>query len=173
MLNFIGNVIWLITSWWVVLIYLVGAIFFFPLFFLLWPLIRFIVLPFGRELVTPGYLQQFREDNEASNAISQYQAANISDLKGIVRTLANIVWPLTLGWILAACHIVAGLVNIFITVLLCWTIVYIPIGIVNAKAHFSMVPKVFAPFGLVIISSEVSKKLKGMKADSDIKRLTG
>jgi len=170
MMNFTGNVFWLISSWWIALLYLFGAIIFFPLFPFLWPIIGFVFLPFGRELVTPGYLQQFKVTNEASNA---NLAPNFSDTKGIIRTLANIIWPLTIGWILALAHILGGLLNILLGVCMIWTIIGLPIAIVNAKVHFSMVPKVFTPFGRIIISSEVANKLKDMKANKDIEGLTG
>ena len=167
MLNFIGNAFWLLSSWWVALTYLLGAIILFPLFPFLWPIVRFVFLPFGRELVTPRYLSQFK------NVQSTGPNKAFSDVKGIARILGNIIWPITIGWILALCHLIAGLLNLVCVVVFCWTIVGVGAGLINAKVHFSMIPAAFAPFGRVIISAEVAKKLKNIKADKEVEDITG
>ena len=90
---------------------------------------------------------------------------DFDNASGVVRFLANVVWVCTFGWILALLHILAGILNVF----LIWTIVAIP----NIMAHFRMVPVAFAPFGRKVISKEVAQKLRDMKADKDIKNITG
>jgi len=165
MLNFIGNVIWLVTSWWVALIYLFGAILLFPLFPFLIPVIRLVILPFGKELVTPAYLEKFNTKVEPSN--------NFSEAKGIVRTLANVVWPLLIGWILALSHLIAGLLNILGGVVFCWTLVGFAAGIVNARVHFRLIPASFAPFGRVVISADVAKRLNEINTEKEVKEITG
>ena len=59
---------------------------------------------------------------------------------GFLATLGNLLWVVLAGWWLALAHIVTGL-------LLCLTIVGIPMGI----ASFKMTRLAFAPFGRVIV----------------------
>ena len=113
-------------------------------------------LPFGREIVSTKYLKQFKDYEKTRDK-------DFDNASGIIRFLANIIWVLTFGWILALLHILAGILN----VLLIWTIVAIP----NIMAHFRMVPVAFAPFGRKVISKEVAQKLRDMKADKDIKNI--
>ena len=157
-MSFLANIIWLVTSFFVPIGYLIGGIIFFPLLPFLYPVIGYSFLPFGRVIVSTSYLKQFKDYEQAGGK-------NLDNTSGVVRFLANVVWVLTFGWILALLHIVAGLINI----LFIWTIVAIP----NIMAHFRMVPVAFAPFGRKVISKEVAKKLKDMKADKDIKNITG
>lgn len=56
--------------------------------------------------------------------------------------LGNVVWVILAGWWLALAHIVSGL-------LLCVTIIGIPLGI----ADFKMVPVSLAPLGKQIVST--------------------
>ncbi|HVR32420.1 MAG TPA: YccF domain-containing protein [Acidimicrobiia bacterium] len=59
---------------------------------------------------------------------------------GFLAGLGNILWVVLAGWWLALAHIVTGL-------LLCLTIIGIPMGI----ASFKMTRLAFAPFGRVIV----------------------
>ena len=102
---FLGNIIWLVTSIFVPIGYLIGGIIFFPLLPFLWPVIKYSFLPFGREIVSTEYLKSFKEkDSEESN----FEKASPT-----VKILANILWVLSFGWILALAHIVAGILNVF------------------------------------------------------------
>ena len=167
MLNFIGNVFWLLISWYVSLNYLILAILLFPLFGYLWPLVKFSFLPFGREFVSPSYLAQFK------NVQSTGPNKTFSDAKGFTRFLGKIIWPILIGWYMALGHLLSALLNIMFGIIFCWTIVGAIAGLANAKVHFSMIPVAFMPFGRVIISAEVAKKLKDIKAEKEVKDITG
>jgi uncharacterized membrane protein YccF (DUF307 family) len=153
-MSFLANIIWIVTSWYVPLLYLIGGIIFFPLLPFLWPMIKYSFLPFGREIVTTKYLKSFKEKSENDD----FELAS-----PMVKTLGNVAWIITFGWILALAHIIAGLLNFF----LIWMIVPIP----NIMAHFKLVPVAFVPFGRKIISKELSKKLKDDQADKEYESL--
>ena len=157
-MSLLANILWLVTSFFVPLFYLIGGIVFFPLLPFLYPVIGYSFLPFGREIVSTSYLKQFKDYEKTGGK-------NLDNSSGVVRFLANVGWVITFGWILALLHILAGLLNI----LFIWTIVAIP----NIMAHFRMVPIAFAPFGRKVISKEVAQKLRDIKADKDLKNITG
>ena len=157
-MSLLGNAIWLVTSVYIPIGYLIGGIILFPLLPFIYPIIGYCFLPFGREIVSTKYLKQFK-DYEKSND------KDLDDASGLIRFLANIVWVVTFGWFLALLHIVAGILN----VLLIWTIVAIP----NIMAHFRMVPVAFMPFGRKVISKELAKKLRDIKAEKDLKDIVG
>ena len=157
-MSLLGNAIWLITSVYIPIGYLIGGIILFPLLPFIYPIIGYCFLPFGREIVSTKYLKQFK-DYEKSND------KDLDDASGLIRFLANIVWVVTFGWFLALLHIVAGILN----VLLIWTIVAIP----NIMAHFRMVPVAFMPFGRKVISKELAKKLRDIRAEKDLKDIIG
>ena len=152
---FLGNIIWLVTSFFVPLGYLLGGIIFFPLLPFLWPVIKYSFLPFGREIVSTEYLKSFKENVS--------DESNFEKASPTVKMLGNILWVLTFGWFLALMHILAGLLN----VLFIWTIIAIP----NIIAHFRMVPVAFTPFGRKIISKELAKKLRDKKAEDEFDKL--
>ena len=108
-------------------------------------------------------------DSEELKTVSN----NFSETKGIVRTLANVVWPISIGWILALSHLIAGLLNILGGVLFCWTIVGFAAGIVNARVHFRLIPASFAPFGRIIISSDVAKRLNEISTEKAVDEIIG
>ncbi len=153
-MSLLANIIWLLTSWYVPLLYLIGGIIFFPLLPFLWPMIKYSFLPFGRVIVTTEYLKSFKvkNDNKDFELVSP-----------VVKTLGNVLWIITFGWILALAHVIAGIINF----LLIWMIVPIP----NIMAHFKLVPLAFFPFGRKIISKELSKKLKDHQAEKEYKSL--
>ena len=157
-MSLLGNAIWLVTSVYIPIGYLIGGIILLPLLPFIYPIIGYCFLPFGREIVSTKYLKQFK-DYEKSND------KDLDDASGLIRFLANIVWVVTFGWFLALLHIVAGILN----VLLIWTIVAIP----NIMAHFRMVPVAFMPFGRKVISKELAKKLRDIRAEKDLKDIIG
>lgn len=65
---------------------------------------------------------------------------------GFLAAFGNILWVVLAGWWLALAHIVTGLV-------LCLTIIGIPMGI----ASFKMTRLAFAPFGRVIVDRAVAE----------------
>ena len=151
----LGNIIWLVTSFFVPLLYLIGGVILFPLLPFLWPAIKYSFLPFGREIVSTKYLKSFKE--------KKGDETNFEKASPVVRVLGNVVWVFTFGWIIAMAHILAGIFNVFFF----WTIIAIP----NIMAHFKMVPVAFVPFGRKIISKELGQKLRDAKADKEFEKL--
>lgn len=68
---------------------------------------------------------------------------------GAASTIGNLLWVLLGGWWLALAHVVAG-------VLLCVTIIGIPLGL----ACFKLVPVAFWPLGVEIVSVEDARALR-------------
>ena len=159
-MSLLGNFIWLVTSFYVPIAYLFFGICLFPVLPFLWPTIRYSFLPFGRELVSVSYLEQFSEADSSG--------PSMKDANKTVRILANIVWIIP-GAILALMHLIAAIVNLGA----CICIVTIPLAIPNMLAHLKMIPGAFAPFGKKVISAELSTKLKNLKADEEIEKLKG
>lgn len=67
--------------------------------------------------------------------------------KGIGSTLGNIIWFVIAGWWLTLVHVVSG-------VLLCLTIVGIPLGLAN----FKLITVGLRPFGREIVSIEEARR---------------
>jgi uncharacterized membrane protein YccF (DUF307 family) len=66
---------------------------------------------------------------------------------GAGSAIGNVVWFVLAGWWLILLHIVTG-------VLLCLTIIGIPLGLAN----FKMIPVTFRPFGRDIVSIEEAER---------------
>jgi uncharacterized membrane protein YccF (DUF307 family) len=67
---------------------------------------------------------------------------------GVMSGIANVLWLLLCGWWLAVAHVVTG-------ILLCVTIIGIPLGLAN----FKMIPVSLLPFGREIVSVEQARAL--------------
>ncbi|WP_435300468.1 YccF domain-containing protein [Timonella sp. A28] len=65
---------------------------------------------------------------------------------GAFSTLGNIIWVIFAGWWLALGHIITG-------IMLCFTIIGIPLGIAN----FKMIPLALLPLGKQIVSTRGSE----------------
>ena len=156
MISLLANIIWLITSFYIPIFYLIGAIILFPLLPFIHPVVKYSFLPFGRVIVSSSYLKKFKDYKKDNKT-------DFENVSGLVRFLANVIWVITFGWIIATLHIIAGILNFF----LIWTIVAIP----NIIAHFKMVPVAFTPFGRRIISEEVYRKLKDIDAEEELKKI--
>ena len=105
-MSFLGNIIWLVTSFFVPIGYLIGGIILFPLLPFIYPVIGYSFLPFGREIVSTKYLEQFKDYEKTGGK-------DFDNASGVVRFLANIVWVLTFGWILALLHIIVSVGILF------------------------------------------------------------
>ena len=122
------NIIWLVLcGFWMAIAYAIAGLFCFLFFFLV------ITIPFGiAAFRIAGYvLWPF------GRTIEQRRSAGIGSLIG------NILWIIFLGWELALGHLITG-------VLLCLTVIGIPLGLAN----FKMIPISLLPLGVRIIPSD-------------------
>lgn len=67
--------------------------------------------------------------------------------KGVGSSLGNILWFILAGWWLALLHLITG-------VLLCLTIIGIPLGLAN----FKLINVSMRPFGREIVSADVARR---------------
>jgi uncharacterized membrane protein YccF (DUF307 family) len=72
---------------------------------------------------------------------------------GVASTIGNILWVLLCGWWLALGHLVGG-------ILLCLTIIGIPLGLAN----FKLIPISLTPLGREIVSVEQAQHLEAPSA---------
>jgi uncharacterized membrane protein YccF (DUF307 family) len=126
----IGNIIWLVLAgFWLFLGYLFAAILCF---------ILIITIPFGVAAVRIGLF-----------ALWPFGRAVVPKPgKGVGSTLGNIIWFFIGGWYLALMHLISG-------VLLCLTIIGIPLGLAN----FKMINVSLRPFGREIVSVDELQRL--------------
>src|SRR5215831_18711925 len=124
-MRFLLNIIWLVLcGLWMAIGYAVAGLICFALFFLV------ITIPFGiAAFRIAGYvLWPFGRTIEARRDA------------GLGSLLGNILWIILFGWWLALGHLVTG-------VLLCLTIIGIPLGIAN----FKIIPISLVPLGVTIV----------------------
>jgi uncharacterized membrane protein YccF (DUF307 family) len=125
----IGNVIWFVFSGvWIFIAYTFAAI----LCFLL-----IITIPFGVAALRIAVFGLW----PFGRAVVPQPG------KGAGSTLGNIIWFIIGGWYLTLLHILAG-------ILLCLTIIGIPLGIGN----FKMITVSLRPFGREIVSVEEARR---------------
>lgn len=119
----LGNLLWLVLAgWWVALAYVVAGVVNF---------VTIIGIPFG--------IQAFKL---AGYALWPFGRVVVTTQTGYgpLAVIGNVIWIILTGWELALAHLVAGL-------LLCLTIVGIPLGI----ASFRMVWLALVPFGKQVV----------------------
>ncbi|MFY9865839.1 MAG: YccF domain-containing protein [Trebonia sp.] len=124
-MRLILNLIWLILcGWWIAILYFLAGIIAF---------ILIITIPFG--------IAAWRIANYAlwpfGRSIVRRPRAGIGSLIG------NIIWIVLLGWELALGHLISG-------ILLCLTIIGIPLGLAN----FKLIPISLLPLGVQIVPSD-------------------
>jgi uncharacterized membrane protein YccF (DUF307 family) len=127
-MRLILNVIWLVLCGiWMAIAYALAGLLCFVLFFLV------ITIPFGiAAFRIAGYvLWPF------GRTIDRRPEAGVASLIG------NIIWIILFGWELAIGHLVTG-------VLLCLTIIGIPLGLAN----FKIIPISLVPLGVRIVPSD-------------------
>jgi uncharacterized membrane protein YccF (DUF307 family) len=123
------NVIWLVLCGvWMAIGYAVAALACFALFFLV------VTIPFGIAAfrIAAYVLWPF------GRSIERRPTAGVASLLG------NVLWIVLFGWELALAHLVTG-------VLLCLTIIGIPLGLAN----FKIIPISLIPLGVRIVPSDV------------------
>ena len=127
-MRLILNIIWLVLCGiWMAIGYAVAGLICFALFFLV------ITIPFGiAAFRIAGYvLWPF------GRSIDRRPRAGVASLIG------NILWIILLGWELALAHLFTG-------VLLCLTIIGIPLGLAN----FKIIPISLVPLGARVVPSD-------------------
>ena len=127
-MRFILNVIWLVLCGiWMAIAYALAGLLCFVLFFLV------VTIPFG--------IAAFRIANYVlwpfGRTITRRPGSGIGSLIG------NIIWIILFGWELAIGHLITG-------VLLCLTIIGIPLGLAN----FKIIPISLVPLGAEIVPSD-------------------
>jgi uncharacterized membrane protein YccF (DUF307 family) len=124
-MRLILNLIWLILcGWWMAILYVLAGIV---------CAILIITIPFA--------IASFRI---ASYVIWPFgRSIEIRRSAGIGSIIGNIIWIVLLGWELALGHLTAG-------VLLCLTIIGIPLGLAN----FKLIPISLIPLGVRIVRSD-------------------
>ncbi len=128
-MRLIGNVIWFVFSGvWIFIAYTFAAI----LCFLL-----IITIPFGVAALRIAFFGLW----PFGRAVVPQPG------KGAGSTLGNIIWFIIGGWYLTLLHILAG-------ILLCVTIIGIPLGIGN----FKMINVSLRPFGREIVSVQEARR---------------
>jgi uncharacterized membrane protein YccF (DUF307 family) len=143
-MGLLGNIMWFLLGGWLIgLVYLLGAIIFFPLLPFLLPLVGFAFWPFGKEVVSRSKLDAYKRLNGV-----EVEASTVKDTVG---TLANIIWACTFGIVLAILHFIAALLNLC----LFWTIVAIP----NIVGNWKLIGVAFAPFNRTIVPSDLAKEI--------------
>ena len=127
-MRFILNIIWLVLCGiWMAIAYAVAGLICFLFFFLV------ITIPFG--------IAAFRIANYVlwpfGRTITRHPRSGVGSLIG------NILWIIFLGWELALGHLITG-------ILLCITIIGIPLGLAN----FKIIPISLVPLGVEIVPSD-------------------
>jgi uncharacterized membrane protein YccF (DUF307 family) len=118
-MSVLGNLLWLVLAgWWVALAYVIAGII---------NILTIIGIPFG--------IQAFKLAGYALWPFGRVVVTTDAGY-GPLALIGNVIWFILAGWELALAHILAGL-------LLCLTIVGIPLGI----ASFKMVWLALVPFG--------------------------
>jgi uncharacterized membrane protein YccF (DUF307 family) len=123
--RFILNVIWLVLAgFWLALLYALAGIVAF---------ILIITIPFG-----------FAAFRIAAFSLWPFGRAIVRRADaGAASAIGNIVWIIVFGWWLALAHLITG-------VLLCLTIIGIPLGLGN----FKLIPVSLTPLGREIVPSQ-------------------
>jgi uncharacterized membrane protein YccF (DUF307 family) len=124
-MRLILNLIWLILcGWWMAILYFLAGIVCF---------ILIITIPFG--------IAAFRI---ASYVLWPFgRSVQVRRDFGIGSVIGNIIWIVLVGWGLALGHLTAG-------ILLCITIIGIPLGLAN----FKLIPISLIPLGVRIVPSD-------------------
>jgi uncharacterized membrane protein YccF (DUF307 family) len=124
-MRLILNLIWLILcGWWMAILYFLAGIVCF---------ILIITIPFG--------IAAFRI---ASYVLWPFgRSVQVRRDFGIGSVIGNVIWIVLVGWELALGHLTAG-------ILLCITIIGIPLGLAN----FKLIPISLIPLGVRIVPSD-------------------
>ena len=157
---FIGNLIWLIFGGWLLgTLYLIGAIVLFPLLPFLMPMISYAYWPFGRRPVKKKAIAAYKIENNMPADEDKFAKSS-----ALIKFLGTTVWALTFGWILALVHLLSGVANLA----LCVLIITAPLALPNALANFKLIPVAFAPFGVRLIPTSLADDIDKAQAKSEL-----
>lgn len=121
----LGNILWFVLAgWWLALGYVIAGVV---------ACVLIITIPFG--------IAAFRLAGYTVWPFGRHVV--VARDAGILSLVGNVLWILLFGWELAIAHVVAGL-------LLCLTIVGIPLGIAAIK----LVPLALVPLGTRVVPSD-------------------
>jgi uncharacterized membrane protein YccF (DUF307 family) len=124
------NIIWLVfAGLWMAIAYLLAALVCFVLI---------ITIPFG---IAAGRIGLYALWPFGRTVITRQDA-------GIASGVGNVIWRVVCGWWLALGHLVTGVV-------LCLTIIGIPLGLAN----FKLIPISLFPMGREVVSDEQARLL--------------
>ena len=138
LLNVLLNVIWLVFSgFWLAIAYTLAALICFVLI---------ITIPFG---VAALRIALFALWPFGRTVVRRPDAGGAS-------FIGNVLWLILCGWWLALLHVVSG-------VLLCLTIIGLPLGLAN----FKLIPVSLLPFGREIVSIEEAREM-GLSASASV-----
>ena len=128
-MRIILNLIWLVLCGiWMAIAYALVGLLCFALFFLV------ITIPFG--------IATFRIASYVLWPFGREIAPREGGM-GVGAFIGNIIWIVLFGWELALAHVVTG-------ILLCLTIIGIPLGLAN----FKIIPVSLMPLGIRIVSTD-------------------
>lgn len=150
----LGNIIWFVFGGWLIsLYYLIGSIILFPLLPFLFPMVRYTAFPFGRAPVRRAAIVEWKK----YKGMSENEDGEIEKrlTSGFLKFIANFVWIILFGWVLALMHLISGLMNL----LLCFLIITTPICLPNVMAHFKLIPVAFRPFGIKIVPKSLADEI--------------
>jgi uncharacterized membrane protein YccF (DUF307 family) len=125
----LGNLIWFVCAgFWLFIGYLFAALLCF---------ILIVTIPFGVAALRIAFF-----------GVWPFGRAVVrKPTSGLGSTLGNIIWIVIGGWYLTLLHLVTG-------VLLCLTIIGIPLGLAN----FKLIPVSLSPFGREIVSADEARR---------------
>jgi uncharacterized membrane protein YccF (DUF307 family) len=124
-MRLILNLIWLILcGWWMAILYFLAGIICF---------ILIITIPFG---IAAWRIASYALWPFGRSVVRHPQA-------GLGSLIGNIIWIILIGWWLALGHLTSG-------ILLCLTIIGIPLGLAN----FKLIPISLLPLGVQIVPSD-------------------
>ena len=106
-------------------------------------LILIVTIPFG---IAAGRMALFCVWPFGRTLVRRHDA-------GLASTIGNVIWFVLAGWWLALGHLVTG-------VLMCLTIIGIPLGLAN----FKLIPVSLTPFGREIVDIDQARRLGGSDA---------
>ena len=155
----IGNIIWLLFGGWIVgLAYLLGTVILFPLAWYLGPFIGYAFWPFGRRAVRLSLIHEYKQDHaeDFPNSLVEDEPEIANNL----RATLGLVWALTLGWLLA----VGCVLFAFMNILLCASVILIPVAFANALAWLKLARVSFSPFLYRPVNSHLADEIEAHSA---------